>query len=98
MADTSWRQWSHEEIADAFDYVRRNLPENLWREYVYAEVRWSQIGHYVSWRIRALLQELHPLSSSIEISWNIGEFRRYFTTSAFNQRPLAPFTPERAER
>lgn len=87
------RRWTHEEIAEAFEYVRCNLPENVWREYAYQENRWNHIRGYVCNCMLQLLKDLHPQLLR-EDAWELFlHLRGYFVGTVCNQRPLAPFTP-----
>ena len=83
--------WNDEIISSAFAYVARNLPENVWRAYIYQETKWETINHDVANKIRKLLNEIHPPSDLKEEGYFFGAFRSYISRTTLGQRPFASF-------
>lgn len=83
--------WNEEIISSAFAYVARNLPENVWRAYIYQETKWETINYDVASKIRKLLNEIHPPSDLREEGHFFVAFRSYISRTTLGQRPFAPF-------
>ncbi|WP_156771466.1 hypothetical protein [Labrys sp. WJW] len=89
--------WNDDIISHAFAYVAQNLPENVWRAYIYQESKWQIINYEVSRKIRTLLKQARPGLDLREEAFFYGAFRSYFHCTTLGQRPLAPFQQYRGK-